>query len=143
MASEARIERVYVLTTLDESPDLSWLEQDYNDPSITPEEALLYRAQDAERLAAYNSGDWYMVGVQLAAEVVLERPGRVDEVITLTTPGIWGVESDSGEDYFRSLADDDSEYLVDDLVALGFHRDLVQARIMFELEPDRAVVIER
>jgi hypothetical protein len=141
--TEAHIERVYILTTLDESPDLSWLEQSYNDPSIAPDEALRMRAADAERLAAYRQGDWYMVGIQLAVEVVLARPGRVDEVITLTTPGLWGVESDSGDEYFRSIADDESSYLVDDLVALGFARDLVQVRIACELEADRAVVIER
>lgn len=123
MPSTARIERVYVESVYDEQPDLSWLEQDYNDPSITPEEATRYRAEDAARLDAFHRGDWYMVGVRLAADVRLVRPGRVDKIIRLTTPGIWGIESDSDVGYLGETAFDEFDMLADDLRALGFADD--------------------
>jgi hypothetical protein len=120
---------VFIESIYDESPDLSWLTQDYNEPSIPPEEAAKYRAQDAERLDAYERGDWHMRGIRLAAEITLTRPGRVDEVFHLSTPGIWGVESDSGDDYPREIAGDEDEYLRDDLLAVGFTPDDIDAAL--------------
>lgn len=113
MPSVARIERVYVQVVPDEIVDLSWLDQ-------TP--AQLGSIADAvlnlRRKRAYENGDWEMCGVRLAADVVIEHAGRTDEVLTLTTPGVWGIESDSGEEYFRETATDDSGMLQDDLEAL-------------------------
>lgn len=82
----------------DLDPDLSYLDPDTdNYLGSTPEELALYRAQDAERLAAYYAGDWGTVGVRV--EVL--RHG-----VQLAVASVWGIESDSGEDYFAEVARD-------------------------------------
>lgn len=98
--------RVMIETPFDESPDLSYLEQDYADVR-SPVTRNLYRKQDRERLAAYNRGDWHCVGVRVAATVLLgrERGWKVEH--TFRSPGVWGVESDAGAAYVRELAADE------------------------------------
>lgn len=102
--TQASIDRIYVEVLDDPNHDASWLEQEGWE----------------DRLAAYRSGEFGFVGVRLAADVVLRREGRVDETITITTPGLWSIESDSGDVYFRESAADGLDMLADDLVALGF-----------------------
>jgi hypothetical protein len=121
--------RVFIESVYDDSPDLSWLEQDYND--VPADEALLYRTQDAERLAAYRRNDWYMIGVRLAAEITLTSNNKVPNpswrtsTLKLTTPGVWGVESDGDDSYLHEIAGDESDYMREDLLALGFSTDEV------------------
>lgn len=113
--SSAAIERIYVLVEPDPEGDASYLEQDeFND-----------------RLEQYHQGAFGFVGVRLAADIVIEHHGRVPERITLTTPGLWSVESDSGEDYFRASAaeGDDVDELTADLLALRFTMDEIRAAI--------------
>lgn len=120
-ATASRIERVYIEVIDDEDPDVSWLEQ-------TPAElgSITAAVWNHRRLESYKRGDWCLVGIRLAADVVLEHNGRTPRTITLTTPGLWGVESDSGEEYFRAEVVNDSELLGDDLHALGFSWNEIQ-----------------
>lgn len=112
--SSARIESIYVQLVADDDGDESWLEQ-------TPAQlgSLTAAVENKRRLKALYRGEWHWVGARLAADVVIEHEGRTDERLTLTTPGIWGIESDSDADYFREVALDDWDYLAADLAALG------------------------
>jgi hypothetical protein len=122
---KSRIEAVRAEILWDHNPDVSWLEQSYEDVPDDAERER-YLAQDAERLAKFHAGDWWMVGVRLAADIEVpeekmsEHDFRQAQTLTITTPGTWGVESDSGEDYFRELAGDELDMLKDDLRALRF-----------------------
>jgi hypothetical protein len=122
MKARAALDSVEIELVPDEMPDVSWL----TDPSRYEGEpdAAKYAAQDAERLDAFNRGDWIMVGVRLRATVDLapDDDGRIS-TIEITTPGLWGVESDSGENYFREIAADETAYLRDDLAAIGIELD--------------------
>src|SRR5690349_628021 len=82
----AQLIRVRIETPVDPHPDLSYLEQDYAEVR-SPVTRRLYRKQDRERLAAYNRGGWYAIGIRVAAEVQLG--GTVQ---TFRSPGVWGVE---------------------------------------------------
>lgn len=112
--SVARIESVYVQLVHDDDPDASWLEQ-------SPRElgSITAAVENRRRLLALQRGDWYFVGARLAADVLIHHDGRTPERLTLTTPGVWGIESDSDVDYFREVALDDWDYLAADLAALG------------------------
>lgn len=101
----ARIERVDIEQVPDYDPDLSYLEQDYKDPNITAEEAAEMRAQDAERLAAYNRGEWYCVGVRAIAEIVIPTSVEGGWIIKskIVSPGLWGIESDSEDGYLEEI----------------------------------------
>ncbi len=50
-------------------------------------------SRDFERMESYGT-DWWMVGIWAQVEVV------VNNIIqSITSGGLWGVESDSGRDY--------------------------------------------
>jgi hypothetical protein len=80
-------------------------------------------------------GDWYMVGVRAVAEIELPpeqlgaRDWRLGQTYRLITPGIWGVESDSGEDYFREILDDELDMVRADLRAHRFTEEEIEAAI--------------
>jgi len=80
-APELRL--LYVRVEDDPDPDVSYLEQE----------------EFAERLAAYQRGDFTFVGVRVEAEIIIS--GTVQ---TLMSPGLWGIESDSGEEYIEEVA---------------------------------------
>lgn len=92
---------IHCYTQPDECPDLSFLEQTYED--CTPEERRKYQKQDRERLKAYQNGEWYMMGVCCDISVTTKTNWAVPTVIGRSS--IWGVESDSG-DYLMELAEE-------------------------------------
>lgn len=76
---------------VDEDADLSWLEQDcFNDVD----------AYGRDRIASYGD-EWHMIGVRAVA--VGPNGQRV-----ATSAGLWGVESDSGDDYLASIFADEA-----------------------------------
>jgi hypothetical protein len=111
--------RISIDTPYDETPDVSWLDQ-------TPKQlgSLEAAVANRRRRQAYDRGDWHLIGVRLTAEIALPN-----ETITLMSPGLWGVESDSSADYVRDIARDEGEYLREDLEALGFAADEIEIAI--------------
>lgn len=84
----------------DQDPDLSYYSaEDVAEryKGCTPEEVAEYTAQDAARVDAFNRGAWDMVGVR----VEVSRHG-----VKLADASLWGIESDSGEDYFAEVERD-------------------------------------
>ena len=65
-----------------------------------------------------NGGDFNHVGVRAAIELPI--PFGKDRILTrIESPGLWGIESDSGEDYFDSVFQEESAILADMLTELG------------------------
>jgi len=82
----------------DDCPDTSYLEQD--------------------RREQYRQGDFEYVGVRAAGELPI--PYGKDRILTrIESPGLWGIESDSGENYFDSVFQEESAILADMLAELG------------------------
>jgi hypothetical protein len=89
---------VRVIVEADPEPDVSYLEQeDFEDRSL-----------------AYKKGDFSFVGVRAEAEVVIE-----DVLQTLTSGGLYGVESDSEDEYIDEIAAREWEALRGVLKAVG------------------------
>lgn len=87
-------------TVADDCPDMSYLEQ------------------DAKRREQYRQGEFDYIGVRAAVELPI--PYGKDRIITrIESPGLWGIESDSGEDYFDSVFQEESAILADMLTELG------------------------
>ena len=103
----AKIERAFIEVVPDTDPDTSYLYQD--DPDFS------------ERREAFERGDFGFVGVRAVAEITFEHEdtGGWTQGPRVTTPGLWGIEDDSGEDYFREVGEDEAGELVDMLHALG------------------------
>lgn len=91
---------------------------------------VAYAKQDADRLARFKSDDWWFEGCYAVAEILYESSPGCFRLDRLRSAGLWGIESDSGQDYRRSVEMDEiadlSSHLgrfgvfasVDDLMAL-------------------------
>jgi hypothetical protein len=85
----------------DDSPDPSYLEQD----------------GWQGRLAAYRQGEFGFVGVRAVAEIKI--PHGADWIVSrVSSPGLWGIEDDSGEGYFREVFQEERKTLIDMLESL-------------------------
>lgn len=112
-----KVDSIRIEHLIDENPDVSWLEQDYSD--CTPADQAKYRAQDAERLAAFNRGDWYCIGIRAKAVVSYPCGNGSRRLETFTSSGLWGIESDSDADYIKTVERDELSDLQDHLSKFG------------------------
>jgi hypothetical protein len=78
----AELQSVRVIFEEDPDPDTSYLEQD----------------EFEDRLDAYRNEIFHFVGVRIVAEVSI-----ADTVQTLTSPGVWGIESDSEQEHLDEI----------------------------------------
>ena len=115
--------RIYVTLEPDECPDLSHLEQGYAD--VSAQDQRSYQAQDRARLAAYGD-TWTMLGIRAVAVVYIPQGPRAFQRLIIASSGCWSVESDSGSDYLRSLAEDQLTELRDTLAVLHVHEPATQ-----------------
>lgn len=74
-------------------------------------------AQDYARMEAYSNGEWCMIGIIAKAEVQTARNSTIQ---TIRSGGLWGIESDSDDDYFKEVADEQLSELRMELEAIGF-----------------------
>jgi hypothetical protein len=91
-----RIERI------DEYPDVSWLRD----------------AADRERLDAFREGSWHLIGIQAAANVLIPLGCHL-VTQTVTSPGLWGIESDSDEAWLDEVYAEECASLIAMLSAIG------------------------
>jgi hypothetical protein len=80
-----------------------------HDPQSHPRDYLFqdpeYCEQDEARLNAWRKGDWHFVSVRAKATIKLPHGSNPDCWITseLLSPGLWSVESDSGDEFFQEV----------------------------------------
>lgn len=91
----------------DESPDVSYLEQECFDDE-----------EGRARLAAFHAGDWHMIGVRAVAHVTVGHYKYSTEY-TVKSAGLWGIESDSGEEYLKKVFTEECSTLANDLREFG------------------------
>lgn len=107
------IESILCQQTFDDDGDISYLQQ-YDINSKNPDERQNAK-QDKKRLEAYYNNEWHFVGVQAVAEI------RIDGLLqTISSSGLWGIESDSDDEYFDEVFEEEKEQLKDVLLQLGF-----------------------
>lgn len=113
------IESIEIQRVPDQDPDLSWLDQ-------TDEQmGAGFEATATERKRTYGD-TWEMVGVFARAKVTINGVSQFIE-----SGGLWGTESDSGEDHFRGIAKGQFAELRDMLLELGFSANEIEAREHF------------
>lgn len=86
---------------IDEGPELSWR-----------------NAADRDRLAAFQEGAWHLIGIQAKADIIVRRDGR-PVAKSVTSPGMWGIDSDSDESYLDDVFAAECDRLADMIEALG------------------------
>jgi len=85
----------------DDCPDISYLEQE----------------EFRDRLAAYQRGEFGFCGVRAVAEIRV--PYGADWILTsIKSPGLWCIEDDSGDAYFRSVFNEEKATLLDMLASM-------------------------
>lgn len=82
-----------------------------------------YCQQDYERMKGLDSGEWNYIGIKAKAQVQLTG----DLVQTLTSGGIWGIESDGDPSDFRSIESEQTDELKAELHAIGFSKRAIAA----------------
>lgn len=112
MLDTTRADGVYVTFERIESHDDTASPHDY----LFQEED--YREEDEARLQAWRDDEWHFVGIQARASVIIVRNGT-GTIYTLTSPGLWGIESDSGEDYLSEVFNEECVTLRGDIEALA------------------------
>lgn len=88
----------------------------------TPEDIRKYVRQDYDRMESLNKGDWCFLGVSAESEIILG-----DTCQTITSGGLWGVESDSGSDHFAEIEQEQLAELREQLHAIGFSKRAISA----------------
>lgn len=66
-----------------------------------------YGMQDFKRMEGLNNGDWCFIGIQAKAIVRHPIAGNSFRLDDLSSGGLWGIESDSGQSYLKSVAEDE------------------------------------
>lgn len=87
---------------IDEYADVSWLDDEAG----------------RERLDSFRQGCWHMVGIQASANILIPL-GCHFVTQTVTSPGLWGIESDSGEEYLDQVFAEECANLAAMLAAIG------------------------
>jgi hypothetical protein len=77
-----------------------------------------YGLQDFKRMEDYERNRWWMEGVYAQAEIVI-----LGVIQRLRSGGLYGIESDSDEAYFKEIADEQLAELKDILEQLGFTKE--------------------
>lgn len=131
-----KLETIWTERVEDDNPDLKWLRSKYDADEKVIIELMRYSDgdikeygweqvkewmdEDNERLDAYGRS-WYMMGIRAFARIQIPL-GMSDGsriMHSVYTPGLWGIESDSDDPYFREVEDDELDTLKTMLMALG------------------------
>ena len=99
------------------NPSFNYVDSKGNPKDLTPEEVRKYTRQDYERMERLNAGDWCYIGIRAEVDVQTSFGSPIQ---TITSGGLWGIESDSDKAYFAEVAAEELGQLKTELRALGF-----------------------
>lgn len=120
--SDNRILGICVKWVVDKHANLSWLTDANRYEGVSEEEQRKYIVEDDARLDGYHRGDWYMKGCWAEADIC------VNGVIqTIKSGGLWGIESDCGDEYAKEIEEEETAALKEILAALGFKTEETNA----------------
>lgn len=81
-----------------------------------------YAMQDFKRMEAYENGNWCCIGISAVANVSIELGKDTRKLDTLTSGGLWGIESDAGEEHLEEIRQEQLSELHTVLDAYGFSK---------------------
>ena len=100
----AKIEKITIKQMYDNDPDYSYLEQEGFE----------------NKLKAFENGDFFYIGIKAEAEIITSYDGKNWLINKITSGGLWGIESNSGEDYLEEVRLEEERELKDILLKFGF-----------------------
>jgi hypothetical protein len=96
--------------------------QDYRE--CEPEDQFLNTVRDYERMESLQRGDWYYIGIRAQAEIVIDGTCQ-----TITSGGLWGIESDSDESYLKKIEQEELSELRSILHTMGFSKRAIACAV--------------
>jgi hypothetical protein len=76
---------------------------------------------DSERLKEYDAGQFCFIGIKVSTEILTSLNEGKDWLInTITSGGLWGIESDSDSTYLKEVEQEEMIELEKTLNGLGF-----------------------
>lgn len=75
--------------------------------------------EDNKRLQQFHSGEIHHIGITAETLIYIPKGYNAHLMQKITSGGLWGIESDSDESYFKEVEDDEIEDLCDTLDQLG------------------------
>ena len=79
-----------------------------------------YGLQDYKRMEALNQGDFCFLGIRAEAVTARSTDGKTWKMDKITSGGLWGIESDSGDSYLLEEAKSQLNELRGTLKEYGF-----------------------
>jgi hypothetical protein len=76
-------------------------------------------AQAKARMEAWENGEWNWIGVQARVRIMVPVGGNSFACYELTSPGLWSIESDIGEDYLAEVYEEQKAELEAHLRIIG------------------------
>lgn len=85
-----------------------------------PERSFEEQMEDAnQRIRDWENDVWEYVGVVAVAHLLIPIGGGSFRIMTLKSGGLWGIESDSGDDYLAEVFEEQKDDLLAELKTLG------------------------
>jgi hypothetical protein len=123
-----RGEHLYWMPGKDPEEVAKWYEKNENkSPAEAAQIALLQAREDYELHKRFSSGELCMYGLGFKAIVGVSDDGKQWLTQELSSGGLWGIESNSGEDYFLEVLAGQWAELVDVLHEFGFTDEQIAA----------------
>ena len=134
-----KINRIIIKHPIDSDPDLSWLgefsnekgefaiEHDLSDSNTfnyfnaDNVENMRQAKQNYERMIDYDKSNWGMIGIKAEAEIATGTKGW-QLLNTITSGGLWGMETDCDDDIIEGIENEQLDELKDVLRKLGFSK---------------------
>jgi len=133
-SKKAIVTKIIVKRIYDDGPDLSYLDTtpeyhygtDGSNWSHVSEEdrqkiidqygsiweaCIAYAERDKERLEAFNRDAWNMIGIRAIATIHIPINYNSTNLQTISSGGLWGIESDSDEKYLKDIGKEQVEEL--------------------------------
>lgn len=89
-----------------------------------PDASYLEQPGFEDRYQQFHNGDFGFIGIQAEAEIVAHGVCQ-----TITSGGLWGIESDSDRSYLSEIEQEELQELRAILQSLGFSEEVIQQSI--------------
>jgi hypothetical protein len=89
-------------------------------PDECPDTSYLDQTEFEDRRQQYRDGDFYFIGIRASIEIQIpSKSGGYWNLQTIQSPGLWGIESDSADDYLSEVFKEEKAVLIEMLETLG------------------------
>lgn len=94
----------------DDDPDYSYLEQ----------------PEFKERFEQYKNDEFCFIGIRVKTQILTSYDKNSWLINEIQSGGLWGTESDSGDEYFKEIAEEEKEEVKTILLSMGFNEEEIE-----------------